>query len=96
MVRSIVIPPYHGQSNTSPGVSDFTVNLDTQEVLVKGTLPYEDVLARIKKTGKEVGSYTQSGTLIYWNIGSLGYHCRVIHCAFVVSVLSCAYIATPI
>jgi len=32
------------------------VNLDTQEVVVKGTIPYEDVLARIKKTGKEVCS----------------------------------------
>nr|GAT58656.1 copper chaperone [Mycena chlorophos] len=38
------------------GVSEFTVNLETQEVLVKGTIPYEDVLARIKKTGKEVRS----------------------------------------
>lgn len=35
-------------------MSEFTVNLETQEVLVKGTLPYDDVLARIKKTGKEV------------------------------------------
>ncbi|KIY70122.1 hypothetical protein CYLTODRAFT_488384 [Cylindrobasidium torrendii FP15055 ss-10] len=38
------------------GVDEFTVNLDTQEVLVKGTLPYDDVLARIQKTGKEVRS----------------------------------------
>ncbi|KAF8163331.1 hypothetical protein B0H34DRAFT_695043 [Crassisporium funariophilum] len=38
------------------GVSDFTVNLETQEVIVKGTLPYDDVLAKIKKTGKEVRS----------------------------------------
>ncbi|KAJ6596928.1 hypothetical protein DFH09DRAFT_1133124 [Mycena vulgaris] len=38
------------------GVSEFSVSLDTQEVLVKGTLPYDDVLARIKKTGKEVRS----------------------------------------
>ncbi|KAF8077915.1 hypothetical protein FPV67DRAFT_1405008 [Lyophyllum atratum] len=36
------------------GVSEFTVNLETQEVIVKSTLPYEDILARIKKTGKEV------------------------------------------
>ncbi|KAG8983221.1 Cytosolic copper metallochaperone [Tulasnella sp. JGI-2019a] len=40
------------------GVSSYEVNLDTQEVLVKGTLPYDDVLARIKKTGKEVRSGT--------------------------------------
>lgn len=37
-----------------PGVDSFTVNLETQEVIVKGSLPYEDVLAKIKKTGKEV------------------------------------------
>ncbi|KAK0459765.1 uncharacterized protein EV420DRAFT_1225716, partial [Desarmillaria tabescens] len=36
------------------GVNDYSVNLDTQEVIVKGSIPYEDVLARIKKTGKEV------------------------------------------
>jgi copper chaperone len=36
------------------GVSDFTVTLATQEVLVTGTLPYDDVYERIKKTGKEV------------------------------------------
>ncbi|KAF8956555.1 copper ion chaperone, partial [Flammula alnicola] len=35
-------------------VTSYDVNLETQEVLVKGTLPYDDVLARIKKTGKEV------------------------------------------
>ncbi|KAJ7285796.1 hypothetical protein C8J57DRAFT_1285825 [Mycena rebaudengoi] len=40
----------------SDGVSEFSVDLDTQEVLVTGTMPYEDVLARIKKTGKEVRS----------------------------------------
>ncbi|KAJ7046815.1 copper chaperone taha [Mycena alexandri] len=40
----------------SDGVSDFSVNLETQEVLVTGTMPYEDVLAKIKKTGKEVRS----------------------------------------
>ncbi|KAI9458677.1 hypothetical protein BJY52DRAFT_1268953 [Lactarius psammicola] len=38
------------------GVSEYTVNLDTQEVIVKGTMPYDDVLGVIKKTGKEVRS----------------------------------------
>ncbi|KAK1236539.1 Cytosolic copper metallochaperone [Marasmius sp. AFHP31] len=38
------------------GVSDFTVNLDEQRVTVKGVMPYDEVLARIKKTGKEVRS----------------------------------------
>ncbi|TFK29970.1 hypothetical protein FA15DRAFT_651534 [Coprinopsis marcescibilis] len=36
------------------GVSSFDVSLEKQEVIVKGSLPYDDVLARIKKTGKEV------------------------------------------
>lgn len=35
-------------------VSEFDVNLEKQEVIVKSTLPYDDILARIKKTGKEV------------------------------------------
>ncbi|KAJ7452383.1 hypothetical protein B0H11DRAFT_2073182 [Mycena galericulata] len=38
------------------GVSDFSVSLETQEVLVTGTIPYEDLLAKLKKTGKEVRS----------------------------------------
>jgi len=36
------------------GVSSYTVDLATQEVVVQGTIPYDDVLAKIKKTGKEV------------------------------------------
>ena len=36
------------------GVTEYTVDLKAQEVLVTGTLPYDDVLTRIKKTGKEV------------------------------------------
>ncbi len=35
-------------------VSGYDVSLETQEVTVKGTAPYDDVLERIKKTGKEV------------------------------------------
>jgi copper chaperone len=35
-------------------VSSYDVSLEKQEVLVKGTIPYDDVLAVIKKTGKEV------------------------------------------
>lgn len=35
-------------------VSSFDVNLATQKVIVKGNAPYADVLAAIKKTGKEV------------------------------------------
>ncbi|KAJ3761484.1 hypothetical protein F5880DRAFT_1466768, partial [Lentinula raphanica] len=35
-------------------VVDFSVDLETQEVIVESTLPYDDILAKIKKTGKEV------------------------------------------
>ncbi|KAJ3744715.1 hypothetical protein F5050DRAFT_1555332, partial [Lentinula boryana] len=35
-------------------VEEFSVNLETQEVIVKSTKPYEDIHAKIKKTGKEV------------------------------------------
>lgn len=44
------------KAKTSGEVHGFTVNLETQMVNVETTLPYEDVLARIKKTGKEVRS----------------------------------------
>ncbi|KAJ3732198.1 hypothetical protein DFJ43DRAFT_1074228 [Lentinula guzmanii] len=37
-------------------VEEFSVNLETQEVIVKSTKPYEDIHAKIKKTGKEVRS----------------------------------------
>lgn len=36
------------------GVDEFSVSLETQEVLVTGDIPYEDLLAKLKKTGKEV------------------------------------------
>ena len=36
------------------GVSEFTVDLDTQQVVVKATASYEDIFEKIKKTGKEV------------------------------------------
>ena len=38
-------------------MSSYTVNLETQEVIVKGTISYDDALGRIKKTGKEVSFY---------------------------------------
>ncbi|THH33840.1 hypothetical protein EUX98_g257 [Antrodiella citrinella] len=38
------------------GVESYDVNLETQEVLVKGTIPYDDLYAKIKKTGKEIRS----------------------------------------
>ncbi|EIW85158.1 copper chaperone taha, partial [Coniophora puteana RWD-64-598 SS2] len=36
------------------GVTSFDVSLEKQEVIVKGTAPYDAVLEKIKKTGKEV------------------------------------------
>jgi len=44
------------KAKASGGVSEFNVDLQTQEVVVKGTTPYDEVLATIKKTGKEVRS----------------------------------------
>ncbi|PWZ01147.1 putative ATX1-antioxidant protein and metal homeostasis factor [Testicularia cyperi] len=38
------------------GVDSFDVSLENQTVLVKGTAPYDTVLEKIKKTGKEVKS----------------------------------------
>lgn len=36
------------------GISDYSVSLEKQEVLVTGTIGYDDLLAKIQKTGKEV------------------------------------------
>lgn len=38
------------------GVSSFDVSLEKQEVLVNGSIPYDDLLEKIKKTGKEVST----------------------------------------
>ncbi|KAH9962851.1 hypothetical protein BC827DRAFT_1266663 [Russula dissimulans] len=38
------------------GISSFEVKLETQEVFVNGSIPYEDAVEVIKKTGKEVRS----------------------------------------
>ncbi|PFH54320.1 hypothetical protein AMATHDRAFT_135703, partial [Amanita thiersii Skay4041] len=44
------------KAKTEGGVSSFEVDLGTQMVTVVGSMPYDDVLSRIKKTGKEVWS----------------------------------------
>jgi copper chaperone len=36
------------------GISSYDVSLEKQEVLVTGTIPYDELLEKIKKTGKEV------------------------------------------
>ncbi|KAI0341559.1 copper chaperone taha [Trametopsis cervina] len=38
------------------GVSSYDVSLERQEVLVTGSIPYDTLLEKIKKTGKEVRS----------------------------------------
>ncbi|GAA5902330.1 hypothetical protein JCM5296_003114 [Sporobolomyces johnsonii] len=38
------------------GVSSYDISLEKQEVIVKTSVPYDDILAKIKKTGKEVKS----------------------------------------
>ncbi|KAF9052663.1 copper ion chaperone, partial [Panaeolus papilionaceus] len=46
------------------GVSSFEVSLDKQEVLVTGSIPYDDLLTKIKKTGKEVSTdYSDCSTI---------------------------------
>ncbi|KZT26362.1 heavy metal transport/detoxification protein [Neolentinus lepideus HHB14362 ss-1] len=40
------------------GVSSYDISLENQEVIVKGTIEYDEVLEKIKKTGKEVRSGT--------------------------------------
>jgi copper chaperone len=38
------------------GVNSYDISLETQLVNVTGTIPYDDLLTKIKKTGKEVRS----------------------------------------
>ncbi|KAJ1309511.1 hypothetical protein OPQ81_006285 [Rhizoctonia solani] len=42
--------------DSGAGVSSYEVSLEKQEVLVSGTASYDDILTKIKKTGKEVKS----------------------------------------
>ncbi|KAI0261663.1 hypothetical protein BC834DRAFT_895348 [Gloeopeniophorella convolvens] len=44
------------KAQANGGVSAFDVSLEKQEVLVTGTLPFEQVREIIAKTGKEVRS----------------------------------------
>lgn len=36
------------------GVESYDISLEKQEVIVKGSIGYDDLLEKIKKTGKEV------------------------------------------
>lgn len=40
--------------NQATGVASYDISLEKQEVIVKGSIPYDDLLAKIQKTGKEV------------------------------------------
>lgn len=42
------------------GVEKYDISLETQLVNVTGTIPYDDLLAKIKKTGKEVCGHAAS------------------------------------
>ncbi|KAF7793138.1 hypothetical protein EIP86_004247 [Pleurotus ostreatoroseus] len=44
------------------GVSEYTVSLEEQLVTVKGTIGYDELLEKIKKTGKEVSAVTMRST----------------------------------
>ena len=48
-----------------PGISKYEVSLDKQEVLVEGMIHYDDLLEKIEKTGKEVGSFVICLHLIF-------------------------------
>ncbi|KAL1747571.1 hypothetical protein HDZ31DRAFT_80408 [Schizophyllum fasciatum] len=38
------------------GIRAFNVDLDRQEVIVTGTIPYDDLVARIARTGRAIQS----------------------------------------
>lgn len=54
ITRRPICPIYKLERYGITGVSSFDISLEKQEVIVKGTAPYETVLEKIKKTGKEV------------------------------------------
>lgn len=45
------------------GVSEYTVSLEEQLVTVKGSIGYDELLEKIKKTGKEVSAVTMLSVL---------------------------------
>ena len=53
-----VVAPITAHSQLFVGISSYDVSLEKQEVLVKGTIGYDDLLEKIKKTGKEVSCAT--------------------------------------
>ncbi len=51
-LRTQLTNPFHPPGLA--GITSYDVSLDKQEVIVKTAIPYDDILAKIKKTGKEV------------------------------------------
>lgn len=53
-----VLPPSRrsGSFVDHPGVTSYDISLEKQEVIVHTAVDYETILAKIKKTGKEVKS----------------------------------------
>lgn len=52
-------------------IESYNVNLETQEVIVKGNIEYDVLLEKIKKTGKEVRSRQLSLDILlmlYYNV----------------------------
>ncbi|KAG8790568.1 Cytosolic copper metallochaperone [Ceratobasidium sp. 428] len=47
------------------GVKTYDVSLEKQEVTVTGTIPYDDLLAKIKKTGKEASQPTSFSPTLF-------------------------------
>lgn len=47
-------PRAHRLTHRATGVSSYDISLEKQEVIVKGSIGYELLLEKIKKTGKEV------------------------------------------
>ena len=45
-------------------MSEYDISLEKQEVLVKGTIPYDDLKAKIAKTGKEVRTWVECARLV--------------------------------
>jgi hypothetical protein len=68
-------------------VTSYTVDLATQKVVVKGTISYDDVLAKLKKTGKEASFFIFYRDVVNClhniTLGSIGDHYRLTELYFV-------------
>lgn len=53
-MRVVVMTTVVKRTSMHAGIT-YTVSLEEQQVVVKGGVPYDEVLGKIQKTGKEVG-----------------------------------------